>query len=54
MKALAPQASEPAKTVAASYAYDITVTDAEGGPLQPAEGSTVTLTFALKRDREDH
>lgn len=35
------------ETVVASYAYEITVTDAEGNPVQPAEGTTATVAFAL-------
>ena len=35
------------ETIAASYAYEITVTDAEGNPVQPAEGTTATVAFAL-------
>ena len=31
-----------------SYSYEITVTDSEGNPIQPAEGATVTLSFELK------
>ena len=40
-------ADAPTETVVASYAYEITVTDAEGNSIQPAEGMTATVAFAL-------
>ena len=46
MKAAAPQAVQ-GETVVASYAYEITVTDAEGSPIQPAGGATATVAFQL-------
>ena len=41
------KASAQGETVVASYAYEITVTDADGSPVQPAPGTTATVAFRL-------
>jgi len=46
--AAVPETDDSAGFITAkSYSYEITVTDAEGNHLQPAEGMTVILSFAL-------
>ena len=48
MKAAAKGGEQAAARVTArSYSFDISVTDAEGERIQPAEGTTVLLSFAL-------
>ncbi len=47
VKAASPQSSARGEIIVSSYSYEITVTDAEGNPVQPAEGATATVAFRL-------
>ena len=47
LKSSAADVKADARIVVASYSYEITVTDETGNIVQPAEGTTATITFQL-------